>query len=55
MVEGIVLLASCEQNFIRVYENLVQHPSNNISIIMLNVQNIEFKTTYYSQGLTLKP
>ena len=25
-------LSSCEYYFIRVYENLVQHPSNNISI-----------------------
>ena len=29
---GIVILASCEHQFIRVHENLVQHPSNNILI-----------------------
>ena len=29
---GIVFLASCEYNIIRGHENLVQHPSNNISI-----------------------
>ena len=28
-----VILASCEHHFIRVHEKLVQHPSNNISII----------------------
>ena len=28
---GIVILASCEYNFIRVHENLAQHPNNNIS------------------------
>ena len=31
-IGGIVILASCEHNFIRVHENLVQYPSNNISI-----------------------
>ena len=31
-ITGIVILASCEHHFIRVLENLVQHPSNNISI-----------------------
>ncbi len=29
---GIVFLASCEYHFIRVHENMIQHPSNNISI-----------------------
>ena len=29
---GIIILARCEYHLIRVYENLVQHPSNNISI-----------------------
>ena len=28
---GIVILANCECYFNRVYENVVQHPSNNIS------------------------
>ena len=33
-VEGeIVILAHCVFHFIRVHDNLVQHPSNNISII----------------------
>ena len=31
-VERIVILDSCEYYLIRVHENLVQHPSNNISI-----------------------
>ena len=31
-IEGIVILANCENYFIRVHKNLVQHPSNNISI-----------------------
>ena len=30
---GIVILARYEFHFIRKYENLVQHPINNISII----------------------
>ena len=30
---GIVILAICEYHFIRIHENLVQHPSNNIGII----------------------
>ena len=30
---GIVILASWEYYFIRLLENLVQHPSNNISIV----------------------
>ena len=29
---GIFLLASYKHHFIRVYENLVQHPLNNVSI-----------------------
>ena len=29
---GIVILASFKHHFIRVHENLEQHPSNNISI-----------------------
>ena len=28
----IVILASCKYHFIRLHENMVQHPSNNISI-----------------------
>ena len=40
----IVILASCEYHFIRVYENLVQHPSNNISISRTWVTSIGWKT-----------
>ena len=32
-IGGIVILASCEYDFIRVDENHVQYPSNNISIV----------------------
>ena len=32
-VDGIIILASCECYCIRVQENLVQHPGNNIWII----------------------
>ena len=32
----IIILASCEHHFMRVHENLVQHTSNNISIITLD-------------------
>ena len=28
----IVILTSCEYRFIRVHENLLEHPNNNISI-----------------------
>ena len=31
-ISGIFILACCEHHFIRLHENLVQHPSNNISI-----------------------
>ena len=31
-VVGIVILANCEHHFIRVNENLVQHPNDNVSI-----------------------
>ena len=31
---SIVILASMEYHFIRVHENLMQHPSNNISIVI---------------------
>ena len=40
---GIVILASCEYHFIRVYENLVQHPSNNISIVHLFRKSFKIK------------
>ena len=30
---GFINLASCEHHFLRVHENLGQHPSNNISIV----------------------
>ena len=32
LMGGIIILASCEYQFNKVHENLVQHPSNNISI-----------------------
>ena len=32
---GIVILASCEYNFIRVHKNLVHHPSNNKWILAI--------------------
>ncbi len=32
-MRGIIVLASCEHHFMRVHENLVQHPSYNISIV----------------------
>ena len=35
---GIVILSSCEYYFIRVHENLVQHPSDNISIVSASCQ-----------------
>ena len=34
----IAILPSCENHFIRVHENLVQHPYNNISIVGWNYQ-----------------
>ena len=39
MDRSIVILASCEFHFSRVHENLVQHPNNNISILMINQFN----------------
>ena len=36
MVGGIVILASCEYHFIRVHKNLVQHPCNNILILVMH-------------------
>ena len=35
---GIVILASCEYNFIRVHENLAQYPSNNILIVIYQIK-----------------
>ena len=32
-IGGIVILASCKYYFIRIHENMMQHPSNNISIV----------------------
>ena len=40
MDEGYLYLASCNYHFIRVHENLAQHPSNYISI------NIRFSKIY---------
>ena len=39
---GFAILANIEHSFIRVHENLKQHPCNNISIIV----EIDFKHTY---------
>ena len=36
-MENIVILASCEHHIIRWHGNLVQHPSNNTSIICMNI------------------
>ena len=33
-IEGIVILAHCQFHFLRYHENLEQHPSNNISIVL---------------------
>ena len=38
--EGSVILASCEYYFIRLHENLLEHPCNNISIIILSSYRI---------------
>ena len=42
--EGYHYLATCEHYFIRVNENLVQHPNNNISIYMDS--NFTLQQTY---------
>ena len=36
LIWGIVILASCEYHFIRAHANLVQYPSNYISIYVNN-------------------
>ena len=36
---GIVILSSCKYHFIKVNENLMQHPSNHTSISMLQAKN----------------
>ena len=38
---GVVILASWKDHFIRVGENLLQHPSNNISIVIGLGENYE--------------
>ena len=43
--------ASYEVHFIRLYLNLVQHPSNNISIVKCDIQCYEFGTKYTYPGL----
>ena len=44
---GVVILASFEFYFSRVNENLLQHPSNYISIIAhYNINNTYFKNQY---------
>ena len=44
----IVILTRFEHNFIRVHEILVQHPSNNISIVRL--QRSRFKIVHLFRG-----
>ena len=39
---NIVILAGCEYHFISVHVNLLQHPSNNISICRVNERRYEF-------------
>ena len=34
LIGDIVILASCKYHLINIHENLVQHPSNNISILL---------------------
>ena len=35
---GIIISSSCEHHFNTVYENLMQHPSSNVSIVRTDVQ-----------------
>ena len=35
---GLRYLASCEHHFLRVHENLVQYPSNNISFPKITIR-----------------
>ena len=53
---GIIILASCANHIIRVNENLVQHPSNNISITITNLiknkDNIILQKHYYCLAFT---
>ena len=32
---GCIVIASCQYHFIRMHENLVQHPSNNFVLILV--------------------
>ena len=43
---AIVILASCEDNFIRIHENLVQYPSDNISNVTTELDRIPFNTGF---------
>ena len=47
---GIVILVSCEYYFIRVHENMVQHPSYNISITTFKIASRELT----SRGFTVE-
>ena len=40
-MDGIVILASCE--YYRVHENLVQHPSHNISFLAIKMRSMYVK------------
>ena len=51
LMVGIVILASCEYHFLREQENVVQHPSNNISISLIdnNKMIIKSKVLFHSK------
>ena len=49
---GIVILASCEHPFIRVRENLVQHPKYYTSIVELSQELITGKEKNIAEYLT---
>ena len=51
LMVGIVILASWEFHFLREQENVVQHPSNNISISLIdnNKMIIKSKVLFHSK------
>ena len=50
---GIVISAGCKHQFIRVHENLVQHPSNNLSIANYYVLTKLYSKFYFLVESTL--
>ena len=50
---SIVILACCEHHFIRVHKILVQHPSNNKSIVILSVDHFNFKRHFKTRRTTI--